>query len=445
MKKFAAVILIGTILATTSCGSSGTGSSKGSSDNGTGTSYSKLEFETTEESDIRISPENLVIDNFQIDRSDVLNQHVTGRISDRIIIDATLMCSVDPESPGEASVFSGSILDFTETQRYMFRQDDWTMVESEPLWATMETAELEHYGDRDRYVDPDGQEYECATTPWSSLCHTERGRMIYQLALGMSSEYYSETDFEFADSQTAYEIARSYLEKTGLVVNDYYKMRRLPYNELETEVRLFNSDAGEAERFDVDSILPDGWTKEEDSYWITLYPDIKGLPVDSFSGFFFTEEGKAGEAISLPISIEVIVNAHGVDYVSLIYQFDSLGVLSSGSMLGIQDALMLCVQKLYSLSGNGLSDDAIMNDRTPKVTLDSPETIFIDEIALVYIALPDPPGSGELILRPYWIIVCAQIGKSLSLDGDFRYSSPLFFDAITGEYMEHSESAGGDI
>ena len=125
------------------------------------------------------------------------------------------LCSVDPESPGEASVFSGSILDFTETQRYMFRQDDWTMVESEPLWATMETAELEHYGDRDRYVDPDGQEYECATTPWSSLCHTERGRMIYQLALGMSSEYYSETDFEFADSQTAYEIARSYLEKPG--------------------------------------------------------------------------------------------------------------------------------------------------------------------------------------------------------------------------------------
>ncbi|NLO63432.1 MAG: hypothetical protein GX099_08430, partial [Clostridiaceae bacterium] len=264
------------------------------------------------------------------------------------------------------------------------------MVESEPLWATMETAELEHYGDRDRYVDPDGQEYECATTPWSSLCHTERGRMIYQLALGMSSEYYSETDFEFADSQTAYEIARSYLEKTGLVVNDYYKIRRLPYNELETEVRLFNSDAGETERFDVDSILPDGWTKEEDSYWITLYPDINELPVDSFSGFFFTEEGKAGEAISLPISIEVIVNAHGVDYVSLIYQFDSLGVLSSGSMLGIQDALMLCVQKLYSLSGNGLSEDAIMNDRTPKVTLDSPETIFIDEIALVYIALPDP-------------------------------------------------------
>ncbi|MDD4096997.1 MAG: hypothetical protein PHP22_12240, partial [Oscillospiraceae bacterium] len=376
MKKFAAVILIGTILATASCGSSGTGSSKGSSDNRTGTSYSKLEFETTEESDIRISPENLVIDNFQIDRSDVLNQHVTGRISDRIIIDATLMCSVDPESPGEASVFSGSILDFTETQRYMFRQDDWTMVESEPLWATMETAELEHYGDRDRYVDPDGQEYECATTPWSSLCHTERGRMIYQLALGMSSEYYSETDFEFADSQTAYEIARSYLEKTGLVVNDYYKIRRLPYNELETEVRLFNSDAGEAERFDVDSILPDGWTKEEDSNWITLYPDINGLPVGSFSGFFFTEEGKAREAISLPISIEVIVNAHGVDYVSLIYQFDSLGVLSSGSMLGIQDALMLCVQKLYSLSGNGLSEDAIMNDRTPKVTLDSPETIF---------------------------------------------------------------------
>lgn len=445
MKKFAAVFLIGTILATASCGSSGTGSSKGSSDNGTGTSYSKLEFETTEESDIRISPENLVIDNFQIDRSDVLNQHVTGRISDRIIIDATLMCSVDPESPGEASVFSGSILDFTETQRYMFRQDDWTMVESEPLWATMETAELEHYGDRDRYVDPDGQEYECATTPWSSLCHTERGRMIYQLALGMSSEYYSETDFEFADSQTAYEIARSYLEKTGLVVNDYYNMRRLPYNELEAEIRLFNSDLPETEKFDVDSILPDGWTKEEDSYWITLYPDINGLPADSIFGFFFTEEGKAGGTwISTP-SIEVIVNAHGVDYVALFHQFDSLGVLSSGSMLGIQDALMLCVQKLYSLSGNGLSDDAIMNDRTPKVTLDSPETIFIDDIALVYIALPDPPGSGELILRPYWIIVCAQIGKSLSLDGDFRYSSPLFFDAITGEYMEYSESDGGDI
>ncbi|MDD4096930.1 MAG: hypothetical protein PHP22_11905, partial [Oscillospiraceae bacterium] len=375
MKKFAAVILIGTILATTSCGSSGTGSSKGSSDNGTGTSYSKLEFETTEESDIRISPENLVIDSFQIDRSDVLNQHVTGRISDRIIIDATLMCSVDPESPGEASVFSGSILDFTETQRYMFRQDDWTMVESEPLLGVLAT-EVEQYGDRDRYVDPDGQEYECTTTPWSSLCHTDRGRMINQLAVLMSSEYYSETDFEFADSQTAYEIARSYLEKTGLVVNDYYKMRRLPYNELETEVRLYNSYAGEAERFDVDSILPDGWTKEEDSYWITLYPDINGLPVDSFSGFFFTEEGTAGEAISLPISIEVIVNAHGVDYVGLFYQFDSLGVLSSGSMLGIQDALMLCVQKLYSLSGNGLSEDAIMNDRTPKVTLDSPETIF---------------------------------------------------------------------
>ncbi len=434
MKRIIAICLVGFFLISASCHSSQTNSATSVSDNGIAISVSRSETEPAETTAIDISMDDLIIENLQIDRSDFLNQRVTGQISNHINVDAELLCSVNPEKPGNASVYSCEYVSFSETQRFMFTQSDWTLVESESLPPD------QNGGDKflDRYTDSKGEEYLCTVFPGYFQYSTSRGIIISQITEVMSADYYAAEDFSFADSETAFATARSFLESEGFSISDYHVIRRLPHDEIETETHEFNLYAEAGEKLDIAAALPDGWTDAEDSYWITLYPDVDGLPLGceemgsvSFSGDIIPEgktkwpEGDVHQ-ISKNYAIDVIINSHGVEYVLVFRSFEVTEIQSSGTLLSIEDALNSFSRKLFSES-----EPLSYHD----VSLYRPEPITINEVSLVYLAEHEKSLDSDWVnsIKPYWVILSSQIVTDKNYKGErIVYYTQFYMDAISG-------------
>lgn len=455
MKRFSTLLLVGLILALTACRSTELETTESVLSNISETAGSS-EPTATMRTPLVWEP---VIEDLIIDISDPTNQRLTGRITDRVIIDAELLCSVDPNHPGKASVYSGGESWASKSQRNMFTGDDWTLTESEEYPQYFD-SQLIGTAYRDRYVDSSGQEYLCQTgpsySPYSRV-YTLRGRMTYSLGQSLSPEYYASTDFAFADEKTAHESAKSFLESAGISINECYRVRRLSHEELDAELRVYNHSIEAAERFDADVILPGGWTEEEDAYWFTFFWDIGRIPVvnKDFSGYLFLE-GEFAERFGeeIPINgreINVIINAHGVDYVDLTGRFSSPAEMSSGDLMSLDELLVLFSEELYAISREHSFEDIKKSGIGEIVTLDCPEPITVNEVSLVYITLFErftieelklrSFSEGESMFRPYWVIRCSQSQPDEG-NPDRSASTLMFFDAITGECVKHSIFGG---
>lgn len=455
MKRFSTLLLVGLILALTGCRSEALETTENFSSSMSEIASSS-ELSAATRATLVWEP---VIEDLIIDISDPTNQRLTGRITDRVIIDAELLCSVDPNHPGKASVYSGGESWASKSQRNMFTGDDWTLTESEEYPQYFD-SQLIGTAYRDRYVDSSGQEYLCQTgpsySPYSRV-YTLRGRMTYSLGQSLSPEYYASTDFAFADEKTAHESAKSFLESAGISINECYRVRRLSHEELDAELRVYNHSIEAAERFDADVILPGGWTEEEDAYWFTFFWDIGRIPVvnKDFSGYLFLE-GEFAERFGeeIPINgreINVIINAHGVDYVDLTGRFSSPVEMSSGDLMSLDELLVLFSEELYAISREHSFEDIKKSGVGEIVTLDCPEPITVNEVSLVYITLFErftieelklrSFSEGESMFRPYWVIRCSQSQPDEG-NPDRSASTLMFFDAITGECVKHSIYGG---
>jgi len=458
MKRLSAVILVALILMLTACRSEALETTENFSSSVSETAGLSETIATTRAPFVW----EPVIEDLMIDISDPTNQRLTGRITDRVIIDAEFLCSVDPNNPGKASVYSGGESLTSESLRNMFTGDDWTLTESEEYPHYID-SELIGMAYRDHYVDSNGQEYICQTGPSYSpysKTYTTRGSMTFSLGQSVSPEYYSSKDFTFADEKTAHESAKSFLESAGIAINECYRVRRLSHEELDAELRVYNHSAEPAERFDADVILPGGWTEEEDAYWFTFFWDIGGIPEanQDLDGYLFPD-GEYAERFGEEIlingrEIDVIVNAHGVDYVELNGLFCSPDEISSGDLLGLDDVLVLFSEELYAISREHSFDDIKKSSVEESVTLDCPEPITVNEVSLVYITLFEQFTLEELklrsfsgwesMIRPYWVIRCSQSQPDEG-NPDRSANTRIFFDAITGECMQHSIHGGGEL
>ena len=274
-----------------------------------------------------INQEDLVIERLEFDET---NTRVKGKISELIEIDASLLVTVDPLSPGDASSYTALYRTFSEPQRMMFVQPGWTLIESEFRPAVGE------YDDEylDVYEDATDQIHHCNVLSESASYYTPVGNLIWQIEVPM--EYLSQTDFEFMTEPEAFEIAKEYIESYGYEIHDYHLTSRLSYEELEISSRLMDQTI-------VEKALPQGWTSEQDAYRFTLFVNIDGLPMNSYTGVPLSEEYE----VQIGTVCEVIVTPKGIEYVDIFFQYTDAESQTTAEMINIEDALVQLSQYLY--------------------------------------------------------------------------------------------------
>lgn len=334
-----------------------------------------------------------------VDQNLIINEdrtHVTGRISDYIQIDADLVATVDPMSPGSASSYTATFRTFSEPQRLMFVQPGWTLVDSEFRPAHFEYDD-EYF---DVYEDESGNRHHCNVVTTYTRYYTPVGRLISQMEV--PAQYLSPTDFEFATEQEAFEIAKSFAETYGYHISEYHRVYRLPYEELELSSKMIDQS-------DVDAALPQGWTSEQDAYKFMLFIDIDGLPT-VLAG---SNPLSAEYSIQTNCWIEIIVTPKGVEYAYFYFQYDNTNVQSTGEICDIEEALNLFSQEI-------ISENA---PQTP------PLKIYF--ASLGYLGQWEP-STGAVLLRPYWVFGVEETGAE-TLGSQLTYYVDALSKTVTNE------------
>lgn len=350
-----------------------------------------------------INQEDLVIERLEFDET---NTRVKGKISELIEIDASLLVTVDPLSPGDASSYTALYRTFSEPQRMMFVQPGWTLIESEFRPAVGE------YDDEylDVYEDATDQIHHCNVLSESASYYTPVGNLIWQIEVPM--EYLSQTDFEFMTEPEAFEIAKEYIESYGYEIHDYHLTSRLSYEELEISSRLMDQTI-------VEKALPQGWTSEQDAYRFTLFVNIDGLPMNSYTGVPLSEEYE----VQIGTVCEVIVTPKGIEYVDIFFQYTDAESQTTAEMINIEDALVQLSQYLYPSY-----EEFIL-------------PVKVVDIQLVYLG-QWKPSTGEVLLRPFWVFNTEQ--ESVGLSGVLAQHI-YYVDALSMKMTDEFTFAGGEL
>lgn len=351
-------------------------------------------------SEIRL--EDLVVENLQINKA---RTHVTGLITDFLEIDAELIATVDPLSPGIASSYTATRRPFSTQQRTMFVQPGWTLVESEILAAQYPSQEE---GYQDVYEDDSGNRYVSFGYNDIAVFYTPQGSLIDCVEIPM--EYRSQVDFEFASEQEAYETAKTFAETVGYRISHYYYVDRLPYEELEISSRTID-------RSTIEEVLPQGWSSDQDSYVLTLFADIDGLPMVNSGGHKLSAE----YAAPFHCVIEVLVTPKGVEYGEFYFQYENTNVQSTGEMCDIEEALNLFVKE--TLTGNTLLIPPLK----------------ISHISLVYLGQWEP-STDAVLLRPYWVFEAEETGPDSS--GGIEH---YYIDALNKTVVHKKSFTGPEV
>lgn len=350
-----------------------------------------------------INQEDLVIERLEFDET---NTRVNGKISELIEIDASLLVTVDPLSPGSASSYTAIYRSFSEPQRMMFVQPGWSLIESEfrPAFGEYDDEYL------DVYEDSTGQIHYCNVLSESASYYTPVGNLIWQIEV--PPKYYSQTDFDFMTEPEAFELAHNYLESFGYEIHDYHLTSRLSYEELEISSRLMDQTI-------VEKALPQGWTSEQDAYRFTLFVNIDGLPMISNAFVPLSEEYD----VQIGTVCEVIVTPKGIEYVDIFFQYTDAESQSSAEMINIEEALVQLAQYLYPNY-----EELIV-------------PVKVVDIQLGYLG-QWKPSTGEVLLRPFWVINTEQ--ESVGLSG---YSAQIIYyvDALSMQITDEFTYAGDEI
>lgn len=364
---------------------------------------------TSQRTSVEIEPdpdmlaEDIVVDNLQI-KDDYT--YVTGQIEDFMEIDATLITTIDPMAPGNASTYTAAFNSFSasEEQRLMFVQPEWKLIESEIRPASFPYDEAYF----DVYEDASGNQHRSILATDSAYYSTQQGALIAQVEV--PAEYHAQTDFEFASEQEAFEVAKNFAETCGYSISDYYYVYRLPYEELELSSKLIDQSV-------VESALPQGWTAAQDAYKFMLFADIDGMLMCAAGSDPLSEE----YSVQVSSAINIIVTSKGVEYARFYFQYNNTVVQSTGEMCNIEEALNLVAQSIF----NG---DTYL---TPPLK--------IDYVYLAYIGQWEP-STAAVMLRPFWVMTARETDPN-----SFGSESYYYVDALNMTVTNDATYCGPEL
>jgi len=427
MKRLLAAIMVGVLLFGVSCGRAPKDEMSAYMTSTEATNSISGEMTDASESGKVIRLEDMVIQNLQINRNDATNVRVTGQISEHIQIDADLICTVDPNEPGEGKAYSAKLKIFPEELRYAYVQTDWKAKEFD-VWFKYDFASNGGVY-FDTYEDEAGNQYiYLQTSSFLEYC-TPSGYLMWFITPGLYGDekiedMVSSEDFTFMDAQTALNTAKVFTETFEINVSDYYKTFRIPREEF-----LYEAKVRENHRVEADP--------PEDAYCFTLFQKLDGLPVAgaSYIHVFSKEiaEPHLQDAIQrvLGTDINVIVTQNGIEYAQISESFENISELSSGTMCSLEDALNTYAEYIVSVTETINSDD---------VCVYYPDPIRVDAVSLMQVPIQNLE-SEEIVIRPYWVFFSIQRHPIAT---DYELYSFTYIDALTGEVLNTRFSSSGE-
>ncbi|NLT10927.1 MAG: hypothetical protein GXY06_00710, partial [Clostridiaceae bacterium] len=198
----------------------------------------------------------------------------------------------------------------------------------------------------------------------------------------------------------------------GYEIHDYHLTSRLSYEELEISSRLMDQTI-------VEKALPQGWTSEQDAYRFTLFVNIDGLPMNSYTGVPLSEEYE----VQIGTVCEVIVTPKGIEYVDIFFQYTDAESQTTAEMINIEDALVQLSQYLYPSY-----EEFIL-------------PVKVVDIQLVYLG-QWKTSTGEVLLRPFWVFNTEQ--ESVGLSGVLAQHI-YYVDALSMKMTDEFTFAGGEL
>lgn len=380
---------------------------------------------------------------------------VTGMTKEGIPVSARILANRDIQNPGEGSSYTVQMTPFDETDREAFVKEDWTIVEerSEPYYGDPQYPGTSYF---DTWLAKDGETWKNCVLPSNMIVFSARGGIIASMASGRGPYPTATEQLSFSSPEEAYQQARDVLAAEGFTVSDCYEISQVPYTWLQQGAKLsaFYGD----DMTEYDQVFPDGFSTEDNAYYIDLRREIDGLPV--LTAFLGTPlvNGERPEEKEAENSSWSMINAwvtnKGVEKVAIHQDFTSADKVETGAMIGFEQALQTVSQNFLAAGENdglyqtiysnsmGIGLDEVETTASPIATgIFQPVrgTVEIERAELGLLLLTNRTNSSGRAI-PCWVFEFAW-----SYNGSIQQQCWAAVNALTGEYIPTTTSTGEEI